>query len=521
MNPLDQDTFETIAALLREGICVCDAQTGAILYVTPRHVALWQDCSDQPPDSLEALLTVVHPDDRDQVVAAARTLRESGKPFDLEYRVVRENPLCWRRAQGRVLTRQAGLPDRMLLLTEDITQEQEELLRLQQSQRLQTLGTMTSGIAHDFNNMLTAIQGYAALLLSEIAPHSQAADDVQTIMRSAQQATDLVRQLLAFAREGPSIAPAPVALNTVLQDVVSLLQRTIDKRIQIESTLSDNLPPVRGLASQLHQAVLNLCLNARDAMVQGGHLHITSRLSSATEMASAGLEATTAYVCFCISDTGPGLAPQVLEHLFRPFTTTKAEGRGLGLAIVAAVVQNHQGHIRVETSDRGTCFTVYLPVCVTPPATPEPTVCAAAPLASLWRPQGEQILVVDDEELVRAFLQRALEEAGYQVLLAATGQQAVLLYEQHAESVALVFLDLSMPGWSGQQTYQRLRAINPLVPVVVITGYGENGMVEELRAAGIRGFLHKPFMPETVLTLARSLLEPGGAPMPLTESAHD
>ena len=295
----------------------------------------------------------------------------------------------------------------------------------------------------------------------------------------------------------------PLSLNDVAREVIGLLERTIDKAIAIEPYLADDLDTVEGDASQLHQVLLNLCLNARDAMPQGGRLIIETKnmtLSEARTRTELDLKAGQ-YVLLSVTDTGIGMDAAIQQHLFEPFFTTKEEGRGLGLATVYGIVRGHGGAIHVYSEPgQGSTFKVYLPVASRPA---EDTAPKEAEVVG----GTETVLVVDDEESVRKLLRRILEEGGYSVLLATDGVKAVELYTRLSAEIDLVVLDIIMPRMGGRETYERLREINPGVKVLLSSGYSENGQAQDILAAGARGFLQKPYDLRAVLHKVREVLE--------------
>ncbi len=383
----------------------------------------------------------------------------------------------------------------------DITERKHLEEQLRQAQKMEAIGTLAGGIAHDFNNILTSIMGFASVIYSELPVDSPLRHDVETIIRSTQRGSELTRQLLTFARRG-QVKVYPLNLNDIAREVVSLLERTIDKAIALESHLAEDLAIVEGNAGQLHQMLLNLCLNARDAMPQGGRLIIeTQNVTLSEEKARTELDLEAGqYVLLSVTDTGVGMDAETQQHLFEPFFTTKEEGRGLGLAIVYGVVRRHGGAIHVYSEPgQGSTFKVYLPVAG--------RLAEAPPLAEAEVVGGtETVLVVDDEEPVRKLLRRILEQGGYTVLLAADGIEAVKLYAERSAEIDLVVLDIIMPWMGGQETYERLREINPDVKVLLSSGYSENGQAQDILAAGAKGFLQKPYDQRTVLRKVREVL---------------
>jgi PAS domain S-box-containing protein len=385
----------------------------------------------------------------------------------------------------------------------DISRRRQLEEQLRQAQKMEAIGTLAGGVAHDFNNILTSILGYASLVQQEIPDNSPQHADMETIIASARRAAELTEQLLTFARRSTQAERAALDVNDIVQEIAKLLERTIDKAIAIELQLAADLKPVKGDASQLHQAVLNLCLNARDAMPDGGWLGITTQ-NTRIEVTDAREDLPIGagdYVVLSVTDTGCGMGPAVLERIFEPFFTTKEQGRGLGLAMVYGIVRGHGGAVQVRSEPgRGTTFKVFLPVHeeVTPARTAGPEDL----------PSGrETVLVVDDEGDVRRVLQRILERGGYQVIPAADGAQAIDLYCQRSGAIDLVVLDVIMPRMGGGETFRRLREINPFVKVLLSSGYSESGQATAILDQGACGFLSKPYGVDTVLRKVRQVLD--------------
>ncbi len=395
-----------------------------------------------------------------------------------------------------------GGQELVLAMVRDITERRRAEEQLREAQKMEAIGTLAGGIAHDFNNILTGILGHASLVQQDLPPDSPLYQDLGRIMHAAGRAADLTRHLLTFARRSPHVEMEPLDVNIVAREVADLLGHTIDKSINIELQLAPDLPAVRGDAGQLHQTLLNLCLNARDAMPQGGKLTIaTEKVAVAAEegLADADLPAGE-YVLLSVADTGSGIAPAVLRRIFEPFYTTKDQGRGLGLAIVYGIVHGHGGTVRVQSEPgQGSVFQVYLP------ARKEPATSAPPPVLAV--PGGsETVLVVDDETAVRQVLQRILERGGYTVLLAEDGVQALEVYRDHGKKIDLVVMDVAMPHMGGRDACQRLQEISPGVKVLFSSGYSEEDQTE-LSMWGARGFLQKPYDATTVLRTVRRALD--------------
>ncbi len=368
---------------------------------------------------------------------------------------------------------------------------------LAQAQKLEAVGQLAGGVAHDFNNLLAAILGYSDLLRNEAPPGSLAEEAGRIIAQAAQRASDLTRQLLAFARKG-KVRDEPVDLHALVGEVVRLLSRTIDKRIRLVQELQAGRSTVCGDAAQLQQVVLNLAVNARDAMPEGGTLTLATEVQSLSDD-DAHERGMAPGDCLVLSvrDTGAGIPAAIRDRIFEPFFTTKGEGRGTGLGLASAygIARGHGGAIRVYSEEgRGTRFLVYLPLHGQAPAlTPVPV----APPGGSGR-----VLVIDDEEVVRASASRIVASLGYEAVPLEGGAAAVEWVRAHIGEAAAAVLDLSMPGLDGHDCFRAMRSIDPSLPVLVASGYAPDGRVQEMLHAGAGGFVGKPYL---VADLAQAL----------------
>ncbi|MEZ0329119.1 MAG: PhnD/SsuA/transferrin family substrate-binding protein [Dissulfuribacterales bacterium] len=402
----------------------------------------------------------------------------------------------------------------------DITKDKElerekELLkkRLQQSAKMEAIGIMAGGIAHNFNNLLQVITGYSQLLAQRMpAEDAVARRGLNQIRQSCERAAELVRSLMAFSRK-IEYAITELNLNNEILTVQEILKNTLVKTIKLNIDLEQNLWTIKADATQLQTVLLNLANNARDAMPDGGVLHITTRNvsvqgqpedrddtihSSARTSLAAG-----DYVLLMVSDTGCGMSEETLEHVFEPFFTTKEinKGTGLGLSSVYGIVKAYGGDIFCEsTLGRGTSFAIYLPA-VSRESLPIEDRSSASMEPVLWNAQikGKTILIVDDEDAIRSLVRQALESAEYKVLEAENGEKALKLYETQSQKIDLVVLDLNMPGMSGHECLQRLLEMNRNARVLVASGYSDKGMENMVISQGATGFLSKPFKLDVLL----------------------
>jgi len=393
--------------------------------------------------------------------------------------------------------------------TAQLQKEIGERLRLEEqlrfSQKMEAIGQLAGGVAHDFNNLLGGILGYASVLKRETEHGSKAHEAAGTIEKAAQNAADLTKQLLGFARRG-KFRSVSVDMHQLVREVVSLLERSLDKNIEIELDLEARRFSVKGDPGQLQQVLLNLAINARDAMPEGGHLSIgTSELDIDGFHPKWGSRVVPdRYVSITVSDTGHGIPPDIIDRIFEPFFTTKGHGAGtgMGLATVYGIADNHGGSISVEAEDgHGSTFEVVLPLCDddtgdcedTPPGSPASTTA--------------RILVVDDQEIMRKTTADMLRHLGYDVVAVASGDDAVDHLAAHADEIDMVLLDMTMPGMSGSDCFSRLREIDADVRVVLSTGYGHQGKAQEIMDKGMKGFVQKPYDLDTLSAVIEKALK--------------
>ena len=365
--------------------------------------------------------------------------------------------------------------------------------QIRHAEKMESIGALVGGLAHDFNNMLTAIMGSTELLRGLVPPESEASQYVDNIESASQRASALVRHLLSLARRD-DVQPVQVDSHTVIRAVHNLLSHSLGPRIHLSLRLDAESPRILATQTQLEAALLNLGLNARDAMPNGGSLTFATRSVTPSPAPDGGSPQATSGPCveISVSDTGIGMSPEVRRRLFEPFFTTKPKGQGTGLGLtgVREFVNNHHGAVQVETEEgKGTTFTLVLPVA--PPVPPAEVAPSPAP-ARVSR--GGQILIVEDETLVRNIGSRAVQSLGYTVSACQNGEEALRWLREHAkEEVVLVILDMDMPGLRGDEVFREMRSLRPAIRVLLVSGYGRKSVIDRLLAQGAAGFLAKPF----------------------------
>jgi signal transduction histidine kinase len=373
----------------------------------------------------------------------------------------------------------------------DVTGLRQIEQELHHSEKLRSVGELAGGVAHDFNNQLMGIVGYAEGILKRVDdPDLQRM--IQGILKASERSADLIRQLLAFSRKGMSVVSV-VDLHKVATDVLSMVERSIDRRIEIRYLLNADLATVYGDESQLNNAILNLVLNSRDAITGKGFICISTRnLSSSDDSGRMG------YVEVVVEDNGKGMEPSVMERAFEPFFTTKpvGHGTGMGLSAVYGTVNAHKGQINIQSEPgKGTKVTMVFPLSPSDSMIVDEYGTEPVPAGVTAR-----ILVVDDEEMVRGILADLLISGGYHVLTAADGENALRVFRRDPEAVDLVLMDMTMPRMNGLDAFLEMKKLKPAVRVMILSGHSAEGTAHELRRHGIRGVLQKPIT-------GRSLLE--------------
>jgi PAS domain S-box-containing protein len=465
-------------------------------------------------------LSIVHPEDKERAALEAAEFFTSGKGGISQFRwIARDERVVWVEAHSTVICDDKGNPLGMRGVTIDITASKEaERSRaqleeqLRQAQKIDSIGRLAGGVAHDFNNILTAIRGYAELLLLELAPGDPMRSSVTEIRRAGERAADLTRQLLAFSRR-QLLQPRVLALNSLIADSIKMLKRLLGEDIELVTLQDPELGHVKADAGQMEQVILNLALNARDAMPQGGKLTLETRNVTLQEQYAQkhfSLQPGS-YIMLAISDIGCGMDPQTLSHIFEPFFTTKEPGKGtgLGLSTVYGIVQQSGGSIWVYSEPgRGTTFKIYLPRIEEPLGEAE-----EKPQTEPDNPRGsETILVVEDDEIVRKLTGQALRRYGYQVVEAANGPEALLAREKHPGTIPLMVTDVVMPQMSGPELAARLRELHPETQVLYMSGYTDDAVVRHGILDAALYFLQKPFNPGALVRKVRAILDRQTAP---------
>lgn len=409
----------------------------------------------------------------------------------------------WESVKVSCLRSPAGEPTNFLCLREDITERKKLEGDLRQAQKMESIGTLAGGIAHDFNNLLAIINGYSEFCQQGPTDPAMLQKCLREIHRAAQRASGLVKQILTFSRK-TEVRFSPVDLNQLARDLVSLMAETFPRTVTINLDLQDRLPPLLADQNQLQQIVLNLCVNARDAMPAGGAITLATSTVSGADLRRLGADPGRMYACLQVADKGTGMSEEVRQRIFEPFFTTKQanRGTGLGLAVVYGIVVAHHGCIDVaSTLGAGSTFSVFLPLA-------ENAATTQAVSGGEEFPGGtEPLLIVDDEESLRTLLSAAFTRKGYRTMTAASGLEAIEYISDPSRQFEAVLLDLNMPGASGVDVLKIIRVCRPDTRVLVLSGHITPEARAEFELLGQRDFLQKPYKLDELGRHLRNLID--------------
>ena len=474
-------------------------------YISPAANDITQYTPDEFYANPDLFFDIVHPEDRSLLDNFSQGTENTSQTLTLRM-FRKDGTLTWMELRNRPIHDENGTLLAIEGIGRDITEQKMLEEQLRQSQKLESIGTLAGGIAHDFNNILTIILGYSSVLLEHEMPREKLTQYVQTIQKAVQRGTTMVRELLTIARKSDAELSS-TDVNAVIEELIELLQETFPRTLTISANLQSGETRVTADQNQLQQALLNVCVNARDAMPNGGKLTIGSKIVPWDAIADQfpNLERRS-YLCITVRDTGTGMPDEVRQRIFEPFFTTKelGKGTGLGLAVVYSIVKSHNGHINVDSEvSEGTIISIYLPI----EETPVKKIARPAPESAELRRGSETVLLVEDEDLLLELVCITLENSGFRVIKARNGEEAIRLYRQRRKEIDIVLTDLGMPKIGGWGLYQALKKINPVITVVFASGYFEPAIQSEMTRNGARFFLQKPYHPAEVLRTIREALD--------------
>lgn len=498
-----EERFRELAETIDDVFWTWDARADAILYVSPSYETVFGQSREELYDSPRAFHRLVDPEDLPRLREA---IARDPYTVTIEYRIVRpDGDRRWLDVRTFPIRDADGEIVRTVGIGRDVTRLKNAEQALLRTQRIESIGTVAGGVAHDLNNVLTPIVMAAGILASSVRGRDEI-ELLDTITSSAERGAAMVRQVLAFAR-GVEGRRTPLRVEQVVADIAKLVRDTFDRRIALELDVEDGLWPVTGDQTQLHQVLLNLAVNARDAMAGGGRLGLSARNVTLDAM-GVGMPPDARegpYVMLVVSDTGTGIPAALRDRVFDPFFTTKPQGQGtgLGLSTVQTLVRSHGGFITLYSEVlRGTTFTVYLPA----QNKPKPDLKGSA-LAGVPRGSNQLILVVDDEAPVRRITKATLEAFGYRVVVAEHGGEAVERVTERPDAFDAVITDMMMPVLDGYGTIQALRELRPSLPIIAASGLATQTMMDRVAQAGVLHFLPKPYTPHTLLHTLSVVLE--------------
>jgi PAS domain S-box-containing protein len=504
-----EERFRLVARATKDDIWDFDIRSGKVW----RSETFWEHFGYPPRDTepgVEGWKDLLHPEDRDRVWNGFQTalLRRSDS-YEIEYR--------FRRADGSyavVLNRafivydEAGQPTRLIGAVTDLSDRRELEEQFRHAQKMEAVGQLAGGIAHDFNNLLMVISAYTEIMWEQLAPEDRLRKNLAEVQKATVRAASLTHQLLAFSRK-QVLLPRIIDLSSVVADSLKMIRRLIGEDIELTVSLSKELWAAKADPGQIVQVLMNLCVNARDAMPNGGELAI------ATENVSFDVETARSrpafipgnYVVLVASDTGTGMTREIQARLFEPFFTTKESGRGtgLGLSTVFGIVKQSGGYIWVDSElGRGSSFTIYLP------AVDAPVTATITPEITEAEGRGETILLVEDDDALRDSISTYLNLHGYKVLEAANGAQALPIAKQHAGSIQVLITDVILPRMRGTEIARDVATVSPKVLTLYMSGYTDREMLEFDPASLTTGFLQKPFALQTLLQKLREMITARG-----------
>ena len=500
-----EERFRQLAENIDEVFWIANPADDKILYVSPAFEKIWGLPCKILYKSRQVWLDTIHREDREQVLGAITTKQNRGE-YDETYRIVRPDGLVrWIHDRAFPLKNSAGEVFRVVGTASDVTANRNLEMQFNQSQKMEAFGLLAGGVAHDFNNLMSVVMGYSDIWLLKLPLDSPIRVPLMAIRNAGERASSLTKQLLAFSRQ-TVLESKVLDLNTVVRETEKMLGRLIGEDIVLSSILNPAIPRIKVDPGQIGQVLMNLAINARDAMPHGGNLTIETRtvdFDDAYVQAHLGTK-TGRHVMLSVSDTGTGMPPEIVARIFEPFFTTKGVGKGtgLGLAVVYGIISQSGGNIEVESKvGIGTTFKVYFPV------TSEKIHPASKSEEIEIHAGIETILVVEDEESLLEIAKESLESFGYTVLTASSGPDALKLVSANEGTIDLMLTDVVMPGMSGRELADTLKQKLPELKVIFMSGYTDDSVVRHGVNHEKVAFLQKPFAPFDLLKKVREELD--------------
>jgi two-component system, cell cycle sensor histidine kinase and response regulator CckA len=503
---ISEERFRLVSRATKEAVWDWDVATDRLAW-NPMFTEVYGVPSEAIEETLEWRESRIHPDDLERTRATVATaLATQQDVASCEYRFRRGDGTYASVADRIVIAYRDGKPTRAVGSMADVTSERRLSEQLAAAQRMEAVGRLAGGLAHDLNNVLTAISGFAGLAADSLGAHDPVRSDVHQIQVAADRAADLIRQLMAYSRQ-QVLKPQVMDVNAMLSGVQRMLERLLGEDIEFRLLLAPKVDPILVDPGQMEQVVLNLVVNARDAMPSGGRLTVETANVLLDEDYAQSHPPTVAgsYVLISVADTGMGMDAETQSRIFEPFFTTKERGRGtgLGLATTYGIVRQSGGHIWVYSEPgRGATFKVFFPRTKQAPAVESEPVIVDVALEG-----DETILLVEDDPRVRRVASRGLERFGYRILEAGSAEDGLQLYTDHAKEVAMVVSDVVLPRMSGPDLIQWLRKLRPSLKVLFMSGYSEDAVEHHGRLDPDVALLEKPFTTDTLVRRVREILD--------------
>ncbi len=500
-----QEMFRELAETVHEVFWIQDYKTGRLLYISPTYEDIWGHSSEGIYQMEYFFIDSIHPDDYERMQKAFEAQR-NGEVFDEDFRIISsDGTVRWMSSKSYIARNAEGEIYRIFGILEDISERQQMETQILRTQRLESIGLLAGGIAHDLNNVLSPIMMSIQLLQRRLID-AENLGILSTIEAAAMRGADIVRQILSFARgsEKNFILTQP---RYLLKEVQQIINETFPKSIVLKSNIAHDLSPIPCNITQFHQAIMNLCVNARDAMQEEGTLELQAEniFLEENDVRLYPNVKPGPFVVVRVSDDGPGIPVEYLENIFNPFFTTKERGKGTGLGLLSVhtILTSHGGFIKVDTElEKGTTFSLYFP------SSPGSVVKKAEQRkGDLPRGDGELILIIDDEVSIRDMAKRVLEMHGYETLEAVDGADGFTKFLDNASRIRLVICDLMMPVLDGAATMAGLKKISSTVKILAMSGVVLKGNQQEEWREIVDGFLAKPFNAEQMLTTIDNILK--------------
>ncbi len=508
-----EERFRQLAEHIESVFWIAAPDGETLEYVSPAYTDIWGEPPDVLYEDSSRWLERVHPEDRERVERALAR-RPSGE-YAVVYRVVDpDGEIRWMWDRAFPIRSEKGEVRRIVGVAEEITEQKELEEQLRQAQKIEAIGRLAGGVAHDFNNLLTVIQGHSQIVRDELATDSPLRQDIDRVLQGVRRAARLTEQLLAFSRR-QVLKEEVLDLRRVVSELEPMLRRLIPERIELAFDVPHEAHPVEADPHRLQQVILNLAVNASDAIEGRGAVRfaVDTNVMSPSDAEERSWEIEPgSYARITVEDTGAGMTEDVRRQAFDPFFTTKPEGKGtgLGLSMVYGIVKQSRGHIMVETEPgRGTAFQVLLPLVENYPSEIDAPVAPEAGVQDEGRGQrGASVLLVEDDETVRSVARRILERDGYRVIGAGNGREALEIIQSGEHDIDVIVSDIIMPELGGAEFVDRLESVRPDLEVVLMSGYSEDELTPRVRERA-REVLGKPFLPEELTSAVRKTLSSG------------